>query len=1233
MKLLGLLMIIVLAGCVSALSFSDVNVTDFNAGTYNNTFHNGTSLILAGANSSGTFTSRIFDSGSYARWTLFNQSFANVGKEYFFALDNNRNVFRSENNGTSWIDVTTTGYVQDADGFVMNSTGAFFIVSDDKKVYGSIDSGGNWSVLNSTVQFADLPRGLTIDENNVLYAIARGRRIYTSVDSGVSWSLINDTFTSGTTNTQRCIFYFNGSLYTFDDASAVFRSTNSGVSWTMINASFAGPHCFSMTTNATGAFIVAADNQRVYGSINQGVSWTQLTAPIVFANDVNAITTDLSNNLYASVRQGRFYTSGDSGQNWTLINDTYSSANTGNQYGVLYAPIRSNVTFQVRNCSSSDCADGTFIGPDGTGNTRYTADSNIDLTGRYFQYKVFQLTNERSFSSFLYNTTVQYSLVDVMPPQSGLMQTDAPSVYVAQPSNFTITWADASGIDQVFLESNFSGASANYTMYALGGDVYGFNASLPAGTFFWRSYANDTFGNMNVSDTNTLTVEKAGNAVDIYLDGTSQNTSVVYGTLTNASASAAYGEVSLLRDGVNVGSSEVGILSATSGGYNYTVFANGNQNYSANASTIYLFVSRANASMQLLLNGDAHDTSIVYGSLSNASASENNSGDNDVSYDLYLNTVIVSSGSSVSESSLLAAGTYVYSYNSSEGENYTAGGRTVTLSVTQAAPLLNMLLNGVASDVSTTLDTNVTINASLVNPHGLANVYENGVLVDSSGSYFVTKQYSSLGVVVWNISFTGNQNYSSSSTSYTVSVTDSDTPQFSNLHVNPASAFYNASAPYVFSVTWTDNVALSDVVVQIDGVNHSYSAGEVTRLGDVYDITVAGLSAGDHTYVWYANDSSGNGASTPVQAYSIHQANTTVTITISGDVVYGTETNVSCGADSAEVNVSLFLDGVAVSNPHQVTLAGGLHTYACNASSSQNYSSSHTSSTISVARAPSSLHLFLNGAASDLSLSNIGNVTLTSSLDVPVVGEVNITVNSLGVAYGSSPLETVLEFNSTGSYLVAASYGGSENYSSNEVSFVVSVGSSSRETGEGSRASFEVAGPEQVRLKTGESTNVVVRANNNGASTLTRCRVYSAGVHSSFLSTSEEQDISSGESATFDATLRAPLVAGSYSVQFRVACVELSRSGTISLQVSEVSGPAGSQAPAPVQAAPHGDTSVQQRRGISGLSISSLLSSERIGDVTANVLLALSAFLLAYLIYRTRILMERVIVRKRLAGH
>jgi parallel beta-helix repeat protein len=83
-------------------------------------------------------------------------------------------------------------------------------------------------------------------------------------------------------------------------------------------------------------------------------------------------------------------------------------------------------------------------------------------------------------------------------------------------SVFNITWDDSPGysIDTVLFESNFSGTPTNYTMTLIDPyinetekkGVYSFNDTLPAGTFYWKSYAQASDGTWNSTDTWYFTI-------------------------------------------------------------------------------------------------------------------------------------------------------------------------------------------------------------------------------------------------------------------------------------------------------------------------------------------------------------------------------------------------------------------------------------------------------------------------------------------------------------------------------------------------------------------------------------------------------------------------------------------------------------------------------------------------------------------------------------------------------
>jgi hypothetical protein len=226
-------------------------------------------------------------------------------------------------------------------------------------------------------------------------------------------------------------------------------------------------------------------------------------------------------------------------------------------------------------------------------------------------------------------------------------KTYAPTTYNYNTlSIFNITWNDILGysIDTVFFESNFSGISTNYTMTLIDPyinatekkGVYNFNATLPAGSFYWKSYANASDGVWNASDTWYFAIDKATSAL----------------TLT---ASPSW--------------------------------------------------------------------SVLYPKETMVTGSESNSGDADLSYNLYRDNVLVSNP----DVATLAVGSYSYVYNSTSGQNYTANSVSNTLTVSalvSGVPLLTKVLVGIVMGFGVLvfmLKTLFDINAKEIisNPEGV----------------------------------------------------------------------------------------------------------------------------------------------------------------------------------------------------------------------------------------------------------------------------------------------------------------------------------------------------------------------------------------------------------------------------------------------------------------------------------------------------------------------------------
>ena len=74
----------------------------------------------------------------------------------------------------------------------------------------------------------------------------------------------------------------------------------------------------------------------------------------------------------------------------------------------------------------------------------------------------------------------------------------------------------------------------------------------------------------------------------------------------------------------------------------------------------------------------------------------------------------------------------------------------------------------------------------------------------------------------------------------------------------------------------------------------------------------------------------------------------TLNVTPSCEVADGTQTNVSCTANTNHVTPQLYRNGSLVSNPNIAILAIGTYNYACNITETQNYTKGEVSNTLIV---------------------------------------------------------------------------------------------------------------------------------------------------------------------------------------------------------------------------------------------------------------------------------------------
>ena len=355
------------------------------------------------------------------------------------------------------------------------------------------------------------------------------------------------------------------------------------------------------------------------------------------------------------------------------------------------------------------------------------------------------------------------------------------STYSSSNSNFTITWSDSAFMDKVYLENNFTGSLINTSMSGTYPNYY-YNLTLGAGNYQYKFIANDTSGNSNSTAIKTFTIAKAKINVNVYLNGTlNANKSYTYPQSINATVTSSALTPSFYRDGVSKGTGEQILLG--NGTYAYKVNASGNANYSDNSTglTFYAKVNKGTSTINLWLNGTQGNLGYITNRMANLTAQ-------------------------------------------------TTAGLTVNIS------------------------TNMT---GWIEPTGTTTVY-NITNMTEQGPFNITAYTN------------GNANYSSASVTYitTVVTTDTTLPEYSLNSTNSTFAGNNT----MFSLYWTDNIALSGYIFSFDNctgtlVNSSFVS--MANPANWSNVTKRVNSTVGCTIRWkiYANDTANNWNTSGVYSY------------------------------------------------------------------------------------------------------------------------------------------------------------------------------------------------------------------------------------------------------------------------------------------------------------------------------------------------------------------------------
>ncbi len=304
--------------------------------------------------------------------------------------------------------------------------------------------------------------------------------------------------------------------------------------------------------------------------------------------------------------------------------------------------------------------------------------------------------------------------------------------------------------------------------------------------------------------------------------GTWQNKSLSGGDVSNPA-----GDTFLLQ-----------LLSLSAGSsFSYYWFAN-NTLGAANWTQTYTFlVTQATPELTSSLT-----SSIVYGSASDYQASASNEGDGDCTYSLLRNGDLIADGNSVNDASILGAGSYIYNYTSSGGQNYTSFSRTDILEVNRTAPAITALLNDAPGNLSGTEPYTVNVTGSTSG--GTLAIFLNFTSITNGDNFTL-----SAGAYTFLFNVTGDQNYTDAFEVLSVNVSSAPDTTAPILYIDsPAqNGYYNGSSYVLINFSASDEVSISSLWFFNGTQNLSYTLPLMLN-----------LSNGAYTFIFYANDTSNN---------------------------------------------------------------------------------------------------------------------------------------------------------------------------------------------------------------------------------------------------------------------------------------------------------------------------------------------------------------------------------------
>ncbi len=471
-------------------------------------------------------------------------------------------------------------------------------------------------------------------------------------------------------------------------------------------------------------------------------------------------------------------------------------------------------------------------------------------------------------------------------------------------------------------------------------------------------------------------------------------------------------------------------IDLAAGTYDYKWYASDSANNWNSTSLLNYVVNKIDHTIHLSLDGIEADLIVNYPATTTSTGwleiiqAETNAV-------LYRDGIIVANGNPATEIAQLPVGIYNYTYYYPESQNYTEQTITRWLTIQKATSTCTLSFNPLSPIIYT--DQPFIAQCSCTNPEESAKMYRDNFDFTTEIGMPITLAANPTGYnYVCNVSETQNYTGASDSDIYIINKADH------TIHL----ALDGIEADLIVQYPITTNATGWLEITQSLGNALLYRNNQLIAIGSpASDITQ--LPAGIYNYTYYYSESQNYTEQTITRWLTVNQAITTLTLNAqpSWNEYVGTETNITCQANTNEVLVNLYRDDVLVASGYNIifetnTLPAGSYVYVCNTSGNQNWTAASVTNTLIInPLLAGEVHLYLNGIEDNLTITYETQSNATSTTPY---GYVTLYRDGIVVANGTSPQSEIATF-AAGVYNYTAVSSGDITHDSASITYFLTI--------------------------------------------------------------------------------------------------------------------------------------------------------------------------------------------------